>query len=220
MDGENTIAPESTTTREYTERLRGRKTKRPLVYQLSQIPYKWHIRSLRLGGALDVGCGVGRYLEFLRGHGYGVDHNVHSIEAVRRKGFAADTPDEFLSGPRAVPGSFDSLLCSHVLEHMTAAEAEAMLRDYVRFIRPGGRVLLVTPQEAGFASDATHVEFRDTDDLRRIAAAVGIEAVRTYSFPFPRPVGRVFKHNEFVFVGRVLPEQGEVPAAQGDAGTA
>ncbi len=29
-----------------------------------------------------------------------------------------------------------------------------------------------------------------------------LRVVRSYSFPFPRPVGKVFKYNEFVTVAR------------------
>jgi len=39
-----------------------------------QAPYRWHIRHLRLGRTLDVGCGYGRNLEVLASGSIGVSH--------------------------------------------------------------------------------------------------------------------------------------------------
>jgi len=67
-------------------------------------------------------------------------------------------------------------------------------------VRSGGRAVFITPQEAGYRSDPTHVEFVDLARLDSLARKAGLEPVSAYSFPFPRPVGRVFKYNEFVLV--------------------
>ncbi len=70
-------------------------------------------------------------------------------------------------------------------------------------MKDGGRLVLITPQEAGFRSDATHVRFVDFDGLIDIVATTGSEVERAYSFPFPRVAGRVFTYNEFVMVARM-----------------
>jgi hypothetical protein len=66
----------------------------------------------------------------------------------------------------------------------------------------GGRVVLITPQEAGFRSDPTHVELVDDRRLARLCEASALAVGASYSFPFPRPVGRWFKYNEFVVIAR------------------
>jgi hypothetical protein len=76
------------------------------------------------------------------------------------------------------------------------------VRPYLRFLRPGGRLILITPQEAGYASDATHLTFLDLDALAALARGLGLEVERRYSFPFPRSAGRAFRYNEFVLVAR------------------
>ena len=58
----------------------------------------------------------------------------------------------------------------------------------------------MTPQEAGDKTDSTHVRFVDFAGTADLAAAIGFEVARQYSFPFPRPVGRLFPYNEFVTV--------------------
>ena len=61
--------------------------------------------------------------------------------------------------------------------------------------------MIVCPQEVGFASDPTHTSWLDADDLLRICADTGIENATASSFPFPRPVGKLFVYNETVVVG-------------------
>lgn len=170
-----------------------------------QRPYRWHLRALNLGRVLDVGCGLGRNLVNLGGAaaGVGVDHNAEAVAIARRRGLEAYLPDEFRASTHARPGAFATLLIAHVLEHLAPADAAALVRDYLPFLRSDGRVVLITPQEAGFRADPTHVAFLDCDALAQIATSIGLRVEKRYSFPFPRPMGRVFKYNEFVLLARV-----------------
>jgi 2-polyprenyl-3-methyl-5-hydroxy-6-metoxy-1,4-benzoquinol methylase len=170
-----------------------------------QRPYRNHLRGLKPGRFLEVGCGIGRNLFNARGfaEGLGIDHNAASVEAARARGLDAMSTEAFLASDRAVPGSFDTLLVSHVLEHLTPTEALALLRAHLSLVRPGGQVIVVTPQECGFASDPTHVHFFDFAECASLLTAAGITDLRQRSFPFPRWAGRWFTYNEFVTVGRV-----------------
>ncbi len=166
-----------------------------------QAPYRWNLRRLDLGFTLDVGCGIGRNLLHLGGHGVGVDHNADSVAVAQERGCVALTTEAFTGSEYARAERFDSLLLAHVVEHMTLDEARTLVAHYLQFIRPGGKVVLIAPQEAGYRSDDTHVEFMDFEKLELILSRVGVRCERRYSFPFPRIVGRVFLHNEFVAVG-------------------
>ncbi len=166
-----------------------------------QAPYRAHLRRLRMGRVLDVGCGIGRNLAHLDGNGVGVDHNAEAVEFVRAQGYEAYTAEEF---HRVHAGSkFDSLLVSHVLEHLSPDVAKGLLAEYLPYVRPGGKVVFITPQERGYATDATHVWFVGHAESQQLAADAGFVVKRQYSFPFPRPVGKVFTYNEFVTVGEV-----------------
>jgi len=193
--------PRSTEGPEYTRRLHSPERtwwKRILDVQA---PYRWNLRRWKLGKVLDVGCGIGRNLAGLDTGSVGVDHNPHSVEVARRRGLPAFLPDEFAMSPHARPATFDSLLVAHVLEHMDFAAAQVLLGAYLPYVRLGGRVLVICPQEAGFRSDPTHVEFYDFVRMSQCLNSVGVTVSHRYCFPFPRFVGRVFKYNEFVVVG-------------------
>lgn len=197
------VPPRSTSTSDYTARLTRLETSGVKRVLPTQAPYRWNLRRLRLGRVLDVGCGLGRNLLNCGPDSVGVDHNAHSVEVCRSRGLTAYTPDELAAAPDCAPGSFDSLLCAHVLEHMDEPLAADVLAQYLPLIKPGGRVVLITPQEAGYKTDATHIRFVDFTGLHTHADKAGIAIDRTYSFPFPRPVGKLFPYNEFVLVGHL-----------------
>lgn len=179
-----------------------------------QAPYRAHLRRLRLGRTLDVGCGTGRNLRGLDRGSIGVDHNPHSVALARRNGLPAFTVEEFRDSTDLTrPGGFDSMLVAHVVEHLDPGAAPTVVGGYLPYVRPGGRVVFITPQERGHASDPTHVAFTDLAALRALADTLGLVVERGYSFPFPRFAGRAFTYNEFVLVARrpAAPTTDDVP---------
>lgn len=192
----------STKDRRYTARLATQGSvwwKRALNVQAA---YRWNLRRLKPGFVLDIGCGIGRNLNHLNGHGIGIDHNSASVEVARSRGLQAFTPEEFELTSFSTADRFDSILLSHVAEHMSEREVVRLLGKYVPTLKPGGRVIIITPQEYGYGSDPTHAQFMDFETLRNIVIGSGLIPVEQYSFPLPRSFGRLFKYNEFVFVSR------------------
>jgi 2-polyprenyl-3-methyl-5-hydroxy-6-metoxy-1,4-benzoquinol methylase len=183
------------------QRLSGRRWKR-----LIPNPYRWNIRRLVRGRVLDVGCGIGRCLDFVRPNGVGVDPNEAAIAMCRDNGHEAFTPEEFATTRQStVDRKFDTLLCSHVLEHLDEPTGVVLLRSYLSDLVAGGRVILITPQQRGQRSDPTHVRFVDAGALRDMAVQCGLTIDRISSFPLPRVFGRWFVYNETVTVARVNP---------------
>jgi 2-polyprenyl-3-methyl-5-hydroxy-6-metoxy-1,4-benzoquinol methylase len=199
---DNQGSGEATAGSEYAERLTRLETARWKQLLDVQRPYRWNLRRLNLGRTLDVGCGIGRNLRNLGPDAVGVDHNAHSIAQCRRQGLTAFTTQEFFEGSQGRPESFDSILCAHLLEHVSQAVADDIVGQYLPYLRPGGQVVFITPQEVGFRSDETHIRWVDRDVAEAHAARHGLSVVRSYSFPFPRPAGKVFTYNEFVTVAR------------------
>lgn len=197
---------DSTAGQDYTDRLRG--LEQPVWKRVLDVqrPYRWNLR--RLFGereVLDIGCGLGRCLAHLAPRGVGVDHNPHSIAECRDRGLTAYTTTEFPDSEHAVPGRYDGMLAAHLVEHMPHSQAVEILASYLDYLTPDARLVLVCPQEAGYKSDATHVEYADLDALADVAGQLGFTPVKRSSFPLPRPAGKVFKYNEFVLVADRAP---------------
>lgn len=160
--------------------------------------YAWNLRRLSPGFMLDVGCGIGRNLRAIHGNGVGVDHNPHSVEYARESGFRAYTPEEFVASEYCKPDRFDSILVSHVLEHLTEEQASSLLSTYLPYLRPGGQLISITPQESGYASDATHQRFMGFAEVEQLLRDASLRPSVRRSFPFPRVAGTLFRYNEFV----------------------
>ncbi|MFY0406863.1 class I SAM-dependent methyltransferase [Solicola sp. PLA-1-18] len=162
-----------------------------------QAPYQWNLRRQELGRTLDVGCGIGRNLKTLAPGSVGVDHNEVAVQAARSTGVTALTVEEFLASEHAKPESFDGMYLAHVIEHMDEADAVEIMQFYLPYLKPGGKVFYVCPQERGYASDPTHVRFVDGEALMDLSRKVGLEPDPWFSFPFPRSLGKAFIYNEF-----------------------
>jgi 2-polyprenyl-3-methyl-5-hydroxy-6-metoxy-1,4-benzoquinol methylase len=169
-----------------------------------QAPYRWKLR--RLVGersVLDVGCGIGRNLANLAPGSVGVDHNRTSVAHCRELGLTAFTPEEFLASSHNAPETFDGLLAAHLIEHMDRASALQVVGSYLSTLRPGAVVVVITPQQRGYASDATHVRFCGFAESAELCEALGLRVTAQSSFPFPPVAGKLFTYNEFVTVARV-----------------
>lgn len=189
---------------DYAERLDRFQNKRWKKILDVQAPYRWNIRRMGLNRTIDVGCGNGRNLQFLPDGSIGVDHNPHLVDSARARGLTAYTTEEFFADPTvSAPGRFDSMLASHLIEHMHRNQALEVLRAYLPSVRSGGRVVCITPQERGFSFDPTHIEYTDFVGLRQITDELGLKYLRQYSFPFPRWLGKVFVYNEFNHIAGV-----------------
>lgn len=199
-----------TTSEAYTRRLhelQGAWWKRALHVQA---PYRWNMRRT-LGSArtLDVGCGIGRNLGALSAGSVGIDHNATSVAFCRTRALTAYTPPEFHAWATRDQARFGGLLVAHVLEHLPSGSQSALLADYLPYLCPGSVVMLVCPQERGFASDSSHVDFVDADRMASLCVDLGLDLESSASFPFPRALGSAFVYNEFVVVART---PGDPPA--------
>ena len=169
--------------------------------RLLSLPYACHISSLRLGKTLDVGCGAGRNLKHLGNNSIGIDHNSSVVKYCRSQKLKAFTTEEWATEKNAHLGQFDSVLFSHVAEHMPLSEFERLVESMLPLLKKEGVVVVICPQESGYSSDATHVEFVGFEKVGFVFNNLKIRSKKHYSFPFIRSTGKIFRHNEFVSIG-------------------
>lgn len=97
---------------------------------------------------LDVGCGSGMNSVLLaqKGHRmHGVDISDAAVEQYNRNGFDGRVGDIEV-GLEYPDVSFDFVFCSEVIEHMTSPEV--LVSEMCRVLKPGGKLVLSTPNSA------------------------------------------------------------------------
>ncbi|HEX2052156.1 MAG TPA: class I SAM-dependent methyltransferase [Actinomycetota bacterium] len=100
-------------------------------------------RFLGSGLVLDLGCGTGHARGHIARPSFGLDIDHDSLALQDRPTVVADI--------RAVPfaaASFSSVLCVHAIEHVP--DAERVLRETVRVLKPGGTAVFITPNRLTF----------------------------------------------------------------------
>jgi SAM-dependent methyltransferase len=166
-------------------------------------PYGWQTKLICKGNVLEVGSGIGRNLRSLRGRSLGIDHNESAVVFANKKGLKSLTSEQFFSQSENWTQKFDTLLLSHVLEHIDQETQDQIFVQYLPYLKPKARVVIICPQEVGFDSDSTHIRWVDENLLVNLLISLRCSNIRVSSFPFPRPFGKKFVYNQFVAVGQL-----------------
>ena len=120
----------------------------------------------------------------------GGQHPIEGYETVDRQNGQEAYPLEFGDGVA------DEVYASHILEHFSHAEAPNVLRDWVRVLKPGGRMRLAVPDAerldfsdplwhmhamgAQANEDDYHRSIYNEDRLRRLMEESGLTEVRRW----------------------------------------
>ena len=131
------------------------------------VPFVQPLRDARADcSALDLGCGRGEWLEVLREMGIaarGVDTDESMLQGARDAGLCVDHA-EAVETLRGLPAeSRDIVSAIHLVEHLSFATLQALIREALRVLRPAGLLILETPDPenlsvgtSGFYLDPTH----------------------------------------------------------------
>lgn len=105
---------------------------------------------------LDYGCGQGKYLRIMREMGIrcvGVDINPEQAADLLVQGFEVYTDILTLK-----KNSFDCLLLSHVIEHLSGQELVKLFDSLLPLLKKNGKIILITPVLGErFYYDFTHI---------------------------------------------------------------
>lgn len=176
----------------------------------------------RLKSILDVGCGTGRLVKFLKEAGYEVKGCDLSTEAVR---FAQKLVPGQISQARArkLPfknNSFDIITSISVIEHLNKKEAHKFFNEAKRVLKSKGILFLVTPNFAtpiryfqgkkwfGY-SDPTHIVFYTPKSLSQLLKKYGFENTKlwfktkyskTFDWEFPSFFSKLPKYVKKILI--------------------
>lgn len=185
--------------RDYTEY----QAKRSALRKWVRRAYLLSARKQLRGATLDFGCGVGELLAQLPSGSMGLEYNSTTVEFCRGKGLSVCWYDGMADDWQlsAVPQGrrFESMIVSHVLEHLD--EPMAILRKLLSAGRRLGigRVLVIVPGRAGYRIDDTHRTFVDRAMLADagVVEGTGFALERARYFPGNlRAIGDWFPHHE------------------------
>lgn len=93
---------------------------------------------------LEIGCGNGRLLARMRNLGWeveGLDVDAQAVEVARAKNITVRHGD--LSAQGYPDNSFDAIYMGHLIEHVH--DPLGLIRECCRVLKPGGTLVIVTP---------------------------------------------------------------------------
>lgn len=161
----------------------------------------------QVGSVLDVGCGIGNFLDWATRQGLeavGVDVDAGAVATVRGRGLAAALPED-LDSLLGGDGTTDVVTMWDVVEHVY--DPAEFVGSFVPRLRPGGALLLETPDAAfpvravfralhhvsrgriDFAGSMYYWEHKvyfTEEGLRRLLAAHGCEVLAVRRLTSPR----------------------------------
>ncbi len=152
-------------------------------------PYAREFAGSRL--VLDVGCGPGTFLELLREQGVagmGIDPDPMMVAHCQTRGLPAAVL--YANDLPRLAGDFDGVHIGHVVEHLSGAQFDELMRHIVQRLAPGGQLLIRTPNWAnaqvhggGFWLDHTHQRPYPAPLLTKLLEGLGMTDVRAATEP-------------------------------------
>jgi len=139
---------------------------------------------------LDVACGAGHLLHFIQNQGYykaqGIDLGTVQLEIARKMGVENIEQADLVEYLKKYNDHFDLIIAFQILEHFKKDEAVESLDVIYRALKPGGEVLITTPNAASRAGlwitfgDFTHELWFTPRSLSQLLRVCGFSNVEIY----------------------------------------
>lgn len=172
------------------------------VHQTSQNPIDWHWQSYdeiygrylpknKNAKILDIGCGMGQFLWYLKKKNYqnflGVDISKECVDfcsrKVTKKVRLINDLKKFLANNK---NAFDLIIMNDVLEHFPKKEIIPILEKVYTALKKDGVLFIKTPNAASLTAitlryqDFTHEIAFTEDSLRQILKIAGFQEIRIF----------------------------------------
>ncbi len=143
------------------ERLQGLKPRAPMLSKI----IREHFPRDRTVSILDLGCGHGAFIHFMRQAGYanvsGVDRSAEQVAAAKQLGIDGVQQGDLMGTLRSLPDESEDVVISFdVIEHFTKEELLPFVDEVLRVLRTGGKWIIHTPNgEAPFVGRIRYGDF-------------------------------------------------------------
>lgn len=137
---------------------------------------------------LDIGCGNGEFLAILQTAGHeavGIDIDPAMVAECRQQGLTAYEADVVAWLPTQAE-QYDAIFSSNVIEHLDAKTVAALVSGAYQALRPGGLLLLGTPNPESaivhfheYWRDPTHVRLYSRQVLEFFLYNAGFATVKS-----------------------------------------
>lgn len=116
---------------------------------------------------LDVGCGDGRFLAYMAQHGWiaeGCDFDANAVMLAQQRGLTVR--EGALEDIHYDNESFDVVTMSHLIEHVY--DVRSLLREARRILKPGGKLVIITPNTQSFGHRLFGQDWRGLEVPRHV----------------------------------------------------
>ncbi|MEO0093543.1 MAG: class I SAM-dependent methyltransferase, partial [candidate division WOR-3 bacterium] len=151
---------------------------------------------------LELGCGPGYFLEFLKNCGLtqleGIDISEEQIAIAKQRNLNVQTADvfAFLATQKEV---FNAIIAIDFIEHFNKEEIFQLIQLIHQALKRGGKLVIQTPNGQGIFphqviyGDLTHLTIFTPDSLKQILYFFGFERITFYETgPIPKTIkGRI-----------------------------
>jgi 2-polyprenyl-3-methyl-5-hydroxy-6-metoxy-1,4-benzoquinol methylase len=144
----------------------------------------------RAAHVLELGCGDGGFVHYLRSTGYknshGIDRSPEQIKAAEGLGIKGVECADIVDFLRDKKDRYDAIVARDVLEHFNKDEVMDLLGLIFSSLKPGGVLLIQTPNgESPFGTkfrywDFTHEVIFTSNSLNHVLRATGFASVAFY----------------------------------------
>lgn len=145
------------------------------------------------GALLDVGCGGGRFLRRMQKRGWHVEGSDFDEQATKKVTSRYDIKTHVgdLSQCAIASDSFDVITMSQTIEHLYTPEQT--LKECLRILKPGGLLVMTTPNVSSIAATEfgaywrgweapRHLHLFSVKSLAQLTQRVGFEVIESRSY--------------------------------------
>ncbi|KPJ58196.1 MAG: hypothetical protein AMJ42_03710 [Deltaproteobacteria bacterium DG_8] len=166
------------------------------MYDLSYSHKSWNssrkllarcIRKGKPGIILDIGCGLGFFIECCYKFGIpcvGLEGSEYAVKAAKKREPNLDIIHHYLENPFPFEdGTFSIVMCNQVIEHLPKETAKSALRESYRVLGRGGNIIVYSPSIYNLKQvrDPTHINLHTPKSLKEELEEAGFRQVQGFN---------------------------------------